>query len=172
MTNIKALLAHPTLQKLDQELETVFSNAPHLPTKVTDILVKIAPYMMLISGLFMVTGGLQSIFGANSLNRVFEFWRSVPPFYFYLMGLLQILAGALSISAYQPLKARAFEGWQLMFGLTFLSLLMNLISVGFFREGLFGLLLSLLLGLYFLYELKPAYQSVKTKISKSTKKKK
>jgi len=172
MLNIKNLLAHSTIQKLDQELETVFTNAPHLPSKVTEILVKIAPYMLLVSGLFMVTGGLQSIFGANSLNRILDLWRNIPPLYFYLIGSLQILAGVLSISAFQALKAKALEGWQTMLVLTFLSLLMNLISVGFFREGLFGLLLSLLLGLYILYELKPAYLPGKIKINENTKSKK
>ncbi len=157
MLNLSPVLKHPTFQKLDQELEAVFANAPHLPKKVVDVLVKIAPYMMLVSGLFMITGGLQSIFGANSFYRMMDLWMNTPPFYFYLIGLLQIVAGALSIIAYQPLRSRLLEGWQIMFILTWLSLLMNLVSVGFFRDGLFGLLLSLLLSLYLIYELRPAY---------------
>lgn len=172
MPNIRALLSHPTLLKLDSELETVFANAPHLPEKVIEILVKIVPYMVLISGLFMVTGGLQSIFGATEFYRILDLWRDVPSYYFYLVGVLQIIGGVLSIMAFKPLRDKLATGWQFMFVLSILNALMNLISVIFIRQGLFGLLIGLLLSFYFLYELKPTYFGTKSKIEKNTKKNK
>ncbi len=72
MSNLNQVLSHTALIKIDQELNNVFKNAPHLPRKLTDILVKIAPYMILVSGLFMITGGLQSIFGARSFHRLLD----------------------------------------------------------------------------------------------------
>ena len=173
MQNIMSLFSHPAIKNLDKELEKIFKNAPHLPKKVTDVLVKIAPYLVLVSGLYLVTVGLRSIFGANDFYQTFNFWRGIPPVYFYLIGLLQILAGAISIVAYKLLKNREFAGWSALFGLTILELAMNVISVIFLRDGIFGLLLSLAVSLYILYEVKPEYSVVKSatvKVAKEIKK--
>lgn len=169
MQNIMSLFSHPAIKNLDKELENIFQNAPHLPKKAIDILVKIAPYLVLISGLFLVTGGLRSIFGANDFYQTFNFWRGISPVYFYLIGLLQILAGAISIVAYKLLKNRDFAGWSALFGLTLLELAMNIISVIFLRDGIFGLLLSLVISLYILYEVKPEYGVVKSAAAKVVK---
>lgn len=157
MINLQPVLSHPTLKKIDQELEAVFQKAPHLPKKVTAVLAKITPYLVLVSGLFLITGGLRSMLGANDFQKIFEFWTGIPPVYFYITGFLQIIAGALSVMAFQPLKNRSLDGWLILLLLTGLTLVMNIISIFFFRDGLFGLLLSLLLSLYVLYELKSEY---------------
>ncbi len=162
MSNLNQVLSHTALIKIDQELNNVFKNAPHLPRKVTDILVKIAPYMILVSGLFMITGGLQSIFGARSFHRLLDLWANIPPVYFYLTGLIQIGAGVLSVMAYKPLKDKQAEGWMMMLLLNLVSIVLNFITLLFFRQGLFGLLLGALLGFYLLYELRYAYKKAKT----------
>lgn len=162
MVNLNQVLSHSALIKIDQELTTVFKNAPHLPKKVTEVLVKIAPYMVLVSGLFMITGGLQSIFGARSFHRLLDLWANIPPIYFYLSGLIQIGAGVLSVMAYKPLKEKQAEGWMMLLLLNFISIILNFITLLFFRQGLFGLLLGALLGFYVLYELRYAYKKVKT----------
>ncbi|AKM81384.1 MAG: hypothetical protein UT13_C0001G0422 [Candidatus Pacebacteria bacterium GW2011_GWF2_38_9] len=161
MQKILSLFSHPLVKKLDRELEKVFSGVPHLPKKATEILVKIAPYLVLVSGLFMITGGLRSIFGAEDFHRIFNLWRTVPSVYFYITGLLQILAGAISLMAYKPLMNRKIEGWYILFCLSILELVMNLVSVIFFRNGLFGLLFSLLISFYVLYEVKSEYAVAK-----------
>ncbi len=166
MLNLQPVLSHPTLQKADQELEAVFKKAPHLPKKVTAILAKIAPYLVLVSGLFLITGGLRSVLGARDFQKIFEFWTGIPPVYFYLTGFLQIIAGGLSVMAYKPLKNRHLDGWLILLLLTGLTLIMNVISIFFFRDGLFGLLLSLLISLYVLYELKSEYLPKNSKKSK------
>ena len=166
MLNLQPVLSHPILKKADQELEAVFKKAPHLPKKVTGILAKITPYLVLVSGLFLVTGGLRSILGANDFQRIFELWTGIPPIYFYLTGFLQIITGVLSVMAYQPLKNRHLDGWLILLLLNGMTLLMNLISIFFFRSGLFGLLLSLLISLYVLYELKSEYLPKLNKKSK------
>ena len=147
------MFSHPTVKNIDKELEKVFQGFPHLPKKITEVLAKIAPYLILVSGLFLITGGLRSIFGANDFYRIFNFWKGIPPVYFYLTGLLQILIGVLSLIAYEPLKNRKMEGWIILFFINAIQLLMNIISVFFFKGGLFGLLLSLAIGLYLLYEM-------------------
>lgn len=172
MQKIISVFSHPMLKKLDSELLKIFENAPHLPKKVTEILVKIAPYLILISGLFLVSGGLRSIFGFKNFYNVLNLWSNIPSAYFYVIGLLQIVAGIISIVAYQPLKDKKMEGWLALLGLTILELLMNIISVIFLNSGIFGLLLGLLICLYMLYELRSNYlpkQAVAKKI-KSTKK--
>lgn len=173
MQNIMSLFSHPIIKNLDLELEKIFQNAPHLPKKAIDILVKITPYLVLISGLYFVVGGLRSIFGINNFYLIFNFWKGISPVYFYLIGLLQILAGAISIVAYKPLKNRGLVGWSALFGLTILELAMNIISVIFLGSGVFGLLLSLVISLFVLYEIKPEYgviQSATTKVVKEVKK--
>ena len=157
MQNTTSLFSHPTIKNIDKELEKIFQNVPHLPKKAVEILAKIAPYLTLVSGLFLITGGLRSIFGANDYYRIFNFWKSIPPVYFYLTGLLQIVSGVVSVSIYKPLKNYELQGWFGLLCLSLLGLVMNLISVFFFRDGLFGLLFSLAISLYILYEVKPEY---------------
>ena len=174
MQKIISVFSHPMIKKLDIELEKVFENAPHLPKKVVDVLVKIIPYLILISGLFLITGGLRSIFGSKNFYNIFYMWRGISPIYFYLVGSLQVVAGVISVMIYQPIKAKKVEGWFALLGLTILELLMNMISVVFLNGRIFGLLFGLLISLYFLYEIKSAYLPniiKKTKsIKKSTKK--
>ena len=174
MTNIMPLFSHEIVKKLDKELEGVFKSAPHLPPKAIEILVKIAPYLILISGLFMITGGLSTIFGASTYNRMMTFFQGVPSLYFYIIGLLQVLVGAISLMAYKPLKNKEADGWYMLFCLNILELAMNLISVVFLRDGLFGLLLSLIISFYILYEVKTEYlatltSTVKKIVSKTEK---
>jgi uncharacterized membrane protein HdeD (DUF308 family) len=157
MTNIMPLFSHEIVKKLDKELEGVFKNTPHLPSKAVEILVKIAPYLILVSGLFMITGGLSTIFGTSTYNRMMTLFQGTPSFYFYLIGILQILVGIISIMAYKPLKNKEADGWYMLFCLNILELAMNLISVAFLRHGLFGLLLSLIVSFYILYEVKAEY---------------
>lgn len=173
MQKILSLFSYQLVKNIDRELEKVFRKTPHLPKRVTDVLVKIAPYLTLVSGLFMITGGLRSIFGAQDFHRIFNFWRTVPSVYFYLTGSLQILAGIISLMAYKPLQNKKIEGWQILFFLVALELIMNLVSVLFFRNGYFGLLFSLLISAYILYEVKPEYTAAKvvSKIKSKTKKK-
>lgn len=161
MQEIKSLFSHQLVKGLDSELEKIFKSAPHLPKKVVEVLVKIAPYLVLISGLFMITGGLRSIFDVGSLNRVYTYFMGTPSIYYYVIGILQILAGAISVMAYKPLKNNDLQGWYMLFCLTMLELVMNLLSIFFLRDGLFGLLISLVISFYILYEVKPAYQSAK-----------
>ena len=171
MQKISSLFSHQLVKKLDKELDSVFKSVPHLPKKATEVLVKIAPYLVLVSGLFMITGGLRSIFGAQDFHRIFNLWRTVPSVYFYLTGLLQILAGIISLMAYEPLKNKKIEAWYILFCLSILVLVMNLISILFFRNGLFGLLFSLLISFYLLYEVKPEYSVAKIAKKSKTKKK-
>lgn len=162
MQKIISVFSHPMIKKLDSELEKVFENAPHLPKKVIDVLVKIIPYLILISGVFLITGGLQSIFGTKSFHNVFYFWRNVSPAYFYVVGSLQVVAGIISIIIYQPLKDKKIDAWLALLGLIILELLMNVISVIFLGGGIFGLLFGLLISLYFLYEIKNNYSTKKS----------
>jgi hypothetical protein len=84
--------------------------------------------------------------------------------------LLQIAAGIISVIIYQPLKNAKIEACFALLGLSILELFMNLISVAFLNRGIFGLLLSLLISLYFLYEIKSNYaRSVKVLSQKKPK---
>lgn len=165
MQKIISVFSHPMIKKLDSELEKVFENAPHLPKKVLEILIKVLPYLVLISGLFLITGGLRSVFGSKNFYNTFYFWKNISPIYFYIVGSLQVLAGIISVMIYQPLKDKKIDGWFALLGLTILELLMNVISVVFLNGGIFGLLFGLLISLYFLYEIKSNYI---TKVIKKT----
>lgn len=157
MQKIISFFSHPVIKKLDKELEKIFENAPHLPAKAIDIIVKIISYLILISGLFMISSGVHSIFGAKDFYNTFKFWKDIPSVYFYIIGLMQILTGIASVAAYQPLKDKKIDGWFVLLGLVILELLMSITNVIFLGNGIFGLLLGLLIGLYFLYEIKSNY---------------
>jgi hypothetical protein len=59
-----------------------------------------------------------------------------------------------------------------LLSLTVLELLMNAISVIFLGDGIFGLLLGLLISLYFLYELRPNFLPNQIIVKKTKKSKK
>ena len=173
MQKIIELFSHPIIKKLDLELLKIFENTPHLPKKVTDFIVKIAPYFSLLAGVFMISNGLRSLFGFNGFYQVFALFGHVSPLYFYLLGVLQILAGIIALLAYQPLKSQQAQAWYIMLALSILELLMNFLSIIFLGSGIFGLLLSLLISWYLLYELRSAYvKSTSAKLTSTSKKNK
>lgn len=174
MQNISSFFSHPMIKKLDIELDKIFQKVPHLPKKAIEILVKIAPILILVSGLFLITGGLRSIFGANDFYRIFNAWKGVPAIYFYITGLLQILAGVVSLSIYNPIKNKDLQGWYGLLCLNIIQVTMSLIAVIFVKNGLFDLLFSLFISLYVLYEIKPEFgtaikTSAKIKVIKKDK---
>lgn len=170
MQKIISVFSHPMIKKLDSEFVKIFENAPHLPKKITEVLVKIAPYLILISGLFLITSGLRSVFGNRNFYNAFYFWKNISPIYFYVIGLLQVIVGVISVMIYQPLKDRKIDAWFALLGLAILELLMNMVGVIFLNNSIFSLLLGLLISLYFLYEVKGHYMPVAVKKTKSTKK--
>lgn len=172
MQKITEIFSHPILKKFDNELLKIFDNAPHLPKKVIEVLTKVAPYLLLISGVFLISNGLRSLFGFNRFYQVFALFGHVSTVYFYILGVLQIIAGLISLMAYQPLKNKQAAGWYMLLALSMLELLMNLLSVIFLGSGIFGLLLGLLISLYLLYELRSVYVTVvsATKKIKNSKK--
>ena len=169
MQNINALFSHSVIKKIDKELAKIFQGTPHLPKKVINLIVQVGPYLLLISGLYLIVNGLSSIAGANYSYQMINFLRGISPIYFYLIGLLEILAGTISLITYKPLKNRELNGWFALLCLSLLETIMSVISVIVFRSGLFSSLLSLLISFYLLYEIKPEYSVVKTLLVKTKK---
>ncbi len=167
MKNITSLYTSPIIKKLDKNLEQIFKKAPHLPKALVGIIVKIIPYLILISGLLLVISGFNTIYSVRSPHQLISSWYGIAPVYFYLIGLLRILMGSIALIAYKPLKNRKLNGWFILFCLSFLELIMNLCSVLLFVSGLLSALLSLLINLYVLYEIKSAYSPLQNLINKT-----
>jgi hypothetical protein len=168
MSNLTSLYSSPVIKKLDKKLEPIFKNMPHLPKTLVKIVVKIIPYLILISGLFLIIRGFSTIFNARASHQLINSWYGTAHVYLYLIGLLQILVGSIYLIAYQPLKNRKFNGWLILFDLSFLELIVNLCSALLVGAGLLGSLLNLFISLYVLYEIKSAYSPLQSLINKTT----
>lgn len=161
MQQLLDTMSNKEVMKLISQLQDTFKGAPHLPKGLTDVLVKIAPYLAAIGGIFSILGGLQMIFGMNTAYEMLA-TLGISNNYRYISGIEQIIVGALGVWSYTYLKAQSMTGWLMMFWSMIIYTVFSIISVFFFGYAtLIGLVIGLLIGMYVLFELKPYYGKTK-----------
>jgi hypothetical protein len=154
MTN---LISSQQTKQIVAKIEPNFKKFPHLPKKIFNVLVQIAPWLALIGGILGVLGGLSSVLGANMV-----FWAAraagYNPLYFQLMAVLGIVSSVLAILAFNPLKNRLMMGWYYLFWMAGITIVSDVIGVIAYPSTLIGSLIGLVIQFYILFELKPAYK--------------
>ena len=138
------------------QVEGVFKGLPHLPSGIVDFLVKIAPYMALISGILALLagpvigllGGLGSILSLSPILMISTLGSAI----------VMIISAILMLMAFGPLKNRQMKGWIFLFWSEALSIV-NLIFTLMLGEtsGLVGGVIGILIGFYVLFEMKSRY---------------
>ncbi len=151
-----------------KKFEDVFKGLPHLPKGFINFLVSIAPWLTGLGGIFSILGGLGSFTAQESVNRfagMMEMYGAftVNPMYYYIAGILSLVAGVLMLAAFNPLRERKLEGWTFLFWINMISITETVVGIAFGVDGLVGSIIGILIGLYFLFELKPAYDKKKAK---------
>ncbi len=162
---INTYLEHAEVVKFISYLDDVFSKAPKLPKPFTNVLVSIAPWLAGVGGVLGIIGSLQSIsYGFGSMSQyaeLFSQFARIPRWYFTFVGVIQLLSSALLIMAFSPLKDKKYYGWLLLFWNMLLMTIQNLVGLAVGLGGAVGVLLSILIGLYLLFQMKPEYSTKK-----------
>ncbi|MEI6494833.1 MAG: hypothetical protein WCO03_02110 [bacterium] len=144
------------MKQLEGFLEEYFGRkAPALPAGGKEFIVKVSPYLAIISLILMVPAllGLLAVLGIGAVAMPFAVVAGAQ------MGILFLISAAiivisiiLTIIAIPGLFKRQIKGWQMMYYSTLLSLLSSLISL-----NLIGFIVSAIISFYILFQVKSLY---------------
>ncbi len=154
-------LTGPQAMNLISQIEKPFKGLPHLPKGLIDFLVGIAPWLVGIGGILSILAALSSFgvaTGMQSANVWMRYVAGISPIYFVLTGVFELVMGGLMLMAFNPLKNKMMKGWVYMLWLQLLSIAQMVVGVFFASSGLVSLVISVAIGLYVLFEVKPAYK--------------
>ena len=146
-----------SLNQLEVKLEEIFAKkAPALPDNIKEILVKIAPYLAILSVIFSIPAILL-IFGLGSLATIFAPLggvRSVTTLPTMWVGILLLIPiVVLEIMAIPGLFKRLAVAWKYMFWAQLISIVSNLVQL-----NIFGAILSAIISFYLLFQVKKLYK--------------
>ncbi len=121
--------------------------APQLPKAAKEWIVKFAPYLSIIGIVIMIPAalaliGLSSIFG--------NFYHGY--YYDSRLGIISIISVVLYAIAIPGLFKKNASGWDFMFYATIVSSVSQL-----FFANIINAIISIAVGLYFLFQVKPYY---------------
>ena len=149
-----------------------FKGLPHLPQSLVDFFVSITPWGVGLGGFFSITGAITNLrfgLGMNPMSKIVNFYTGVNPLYFFLTAALQLIMAVIAFKAFSLLRTKKLEGWIYLFWSNAVALSSSVLSFIFLGGSGIGLLIGALIGYYFLFEIKPAYE-VKVKKTKTKKK--
>lgn len=139
---IPAQLIDKKAQAFAASVGEPFKGAPHLPKAWVTFLVGISPILSLIAAAAMALSGLMSLgFGMFGL----------------IGGLLSIATAAILFMAYEPLKAKKYDGWMLMFWSTLISAIAGVLSLASGQNALIEVF-AVIVSLYVVFELRASYK--------------
>jgi hypothetical protein len=141
------------------KVQEPFKSLPHLPKGLVEFFVKIAPWLALLGAvlglisapLVAFVGGLATLFTLSPLYLVGT----------VLGALLILLNSVILFMAFKPLKEREMKGWMLLFWSHMIGIAEGLLGLLNNQSGSFiSTVLGIVIGLYFLFEMKPFYDGV------------
>lgn len=145
---------HPLVKNLQDNLANLFRGLPHLPKKVRQALLAIAPFIIIIFCFFLITELLQQTFRFD-LVQIWLFQN----LYQLLRYLLNWFILLILLNSFTGLLQKKTTAWQSLFFAVLLTFLCNLVTIAFHEKSLLETLLSLFLSLYLLYELQSEFHS-------------
>jgi hypothetical protein len=159
MNKYTKILSSKKAMKLINMLGDFFKKAPHLPKSWTKFLAKIMPWLALIGGIGSIIEGLRNLtMKGNGMGYGYmRAWLDINPSYFVLVGILSIITGFLLLMAFNFLKEKKEQGWIYLFWTNLTGILANLLGVIFAYQGVFGLVVGTLIGLWLVFEIKREY---------------
>jgi uncharacterized membrane protein HdeD (DUF308 family) len=145
------------IKKLTKFLDVYYVKLPALPKGATDFIVSIAPWLALVFGVLAILSGVAA-FGFLSVLSPFAAVAGAGQYAFtgLLAAAVLVAQGVVELLAFPSLKSRKAMGWSLMF----LSLLLSVVSSIFYLSvfGVVQSLIGVLIGYYFLYQVKSYYK--------------
>jgi len=144
---------------LESWMAPFFEKTPHLPNNARESIVKVAPWIALIVGifgLFSVFPILSSVFMLASLPyaRMMGGWYPA-----ILVSLAFLVVGSvIDLLAFKPLSDRRKKGWNLLFYGTCLGFVSTLVDMFSGSPSLSGVV-GTLIGLWLLFEIRGLYKA-------------
>ena len=161
MDQLLAQLTSKDAKAFIGNLEKSFSGLPHLPKGITKFFVDITPWLAGFSGIVSILTGLSSLFAQNAgygfMRRAMVF-SGVNPIYFWIVGAIAVVYGFLLLYAFNLIKEKTLNGWIFLFWASMLGVIQQLVGVFFGGVGVVGLVISTVITLYLLFEIKPYYK--------------
>lgn len=145
------------LNQLEATLDEYFGKkAPQLPQNIKELLVKIAPYLVII-GVVLTLPALLVLFGlggaATMLSPVggADSMAAVPTMWIGIILLVPVII--LEALAIPGLFARKTVAWKYLFWAQLISVLASLLQL-----NIFGAILGAVVGFYILFQIKSFYK--------------
>lgn len=149
---------------LVRPLEDAYAKLPNLPVGVKEFIVKVAPWLSLILGILAVVGFAFGLLGVGLLAAVAPYGvagRASLSGLLIIPTVLGLVNGVLYLLAFQPLQKRVLRGWNLIFWVTILGLVVSVVSSAAIYFNVFSVVWILvwwLVELYFLFQVKSYYK--------------
>lgn len=169
---LDAKLSGP-LAPLEKSLDDVFGSKAQyqLPANIKDLLVKLAPWLALLSGILGILGAIGLWSAAHMVNEMTSFYGAYSPAYtqavnqmnavFWIALIMDLIFSGLALLAFPGLKARKKVGWNLMFYSTLLSIVYSIVSGFYYNTGivssLIGAVIGAVIGFYILFQVRSRY---------------
>lgn len=157
LTVMKKASATNFFSQLEETLDEYFGKkAPALPKEAKELLIKVAPYLAILSAILMLPslllllglGGLTTMFapfgGVRAVSMVPTMWVGI---------LLLIPSAVLNIMAIPGLFSRAKIAWTYMYWAQLISLVSSLVQL-----NIVGAVVGALVGFYILFQVKSFYK--------------
>ena len=149
--------AQEAMHGLEAYLAPIFEKFPHLPEGGRKVIVDIAPWIVLVFGIL----GVVALLGAGGLGALATMFAPG----FSMMFLVQIVFGiasaALLLMAFPGMKAHTKKGWNLVFYSQVVSIIGGVIGLvigGMYGNNIIGIVISVLIGFYILFEVRTYYK--------------
>ena len=153
-----AQLTDSKARDFSDQIGSIFKGVPHIPKSWVKFLVKIAPRLAGLGGLTNVLSGFSSVMGGGAFNSMMYHYAGVGRNYFLINGIFSLLLGVLLLMAFSPLKAKKMDGWMYLFWTQILGVVQTVVLLAYFGGGWLASVIGIVLGLYILFEIKPAYK--------------
>ncbi len=143
-------LSKSPFSKMKKQVKDLYKSLPDLPSSWVDFIVKVAPILTLIGGIFSLLGALP-MFGIGTLILpTLMIGKSTA---LYIMAVISIITGFMMLSAVKPLKEKKQAAIDILFWSSVLS------SIGSLMVNLsLGPVLSLAIGIYFIFQIESEYK--------------
>lgn len=166
MASILDKLTNPEAMKFIDQVGDPFKTLPHLPKNITEIFVQLSPWLAILGAIFGLIGGpLVALFGTLgsvvALNPLLMIATIVS-------AIVIIANSILLFMAFKPLQNRETKGWIYLFWSQMLSIVNMVFSlVGGQYTSIITTIISVLIGLYVLFEMRPFFGMVQAAVKKT-----
>jgi len=143
-----------SMVELENKLEEVFTKKlPALPENIKEIIVKYGPYVALIVMVFSIPA-LLTLFGIGVIVAPWAVVGRAWGIQTILAITFSLLIIILEIVALPGLFKRQMKAWRIMFYISLINVVSNLLSL-----NLFGLIIGAAISWYFLFQIKSYYKN-------------